>query len=165
MGLFDGIRKEIEEEFAKCCEVPVGTTMSNKIAAAILRDINQLGNNSGKYSYSKNGQLLRLNDGNLIITRSRFESFYKKTGQILTAYELLKCGLYSARQVSKICNMSINTVCKLLKKDLSLKCICGIPLREHRGWCKHRFANSPKRQKAMSKLNAAYKCSLQINNK
>jgi hypothetical protein len=153
MGLFDSVKDEIEEMFAECCEIPVGTAMGKKIAAAILRDINQLGKSTGGHSYSRNDQLLRLRDGKLIMTKSKFECFYKKAGQIVTAYELLKCGQYSARQVAKTCEMSINTVCKLLKRDLTLKCVCGKLLREHRGWCKYRVSNSPLRQEFLKTFN------------
>ncbi|HXP50877.1 MAG TPA: hypothetical protein VN922_13030 [Bacteroidia bacterium] len=147
MGLFDTVRDEVAELFEEWVNIPVESALGKKIAIAMCNDMRQSGNFRSERVWNSNRDgLLTLEDGTLVITKSRFEAFYKKAGQIITAYDLLKTGQYSAREVSKICQMSINTVCKLLKKDKSLKCICGKPLREHRGWCKHRVGKSIARQ-------------------
>ena|ERR1700689_450740 len=150
MGLFSNIREDIADMFA---EYVIGSSRETDKAMAleIIREVGSIRNGPGGKEREflervKTRSVLRLKNGELLSTNLRMESFYTKAGNILKAYELLKTGLYSGREVSKICHVSWLPITKLLKMDESLKCICGKLLRSHRGWCSHRVGKSHKRQ-------------------
>lgn len=149
MGLFDGIKEEITEMFRECVDIDLREQRYSKLKYAILKDIDS-------YKYDRDGggwrsqnKVLRLIGGELIPikTRNRIGVFYKKAGQIITAYSLLKTGEYSGRDVMKACELSWFPIKKLLNTEPVLKCVCGKPLKDHRGSCKFRFLKSEKRQK------------------
>lgn len=147
MGLFDNISEDIKEIFTEySLEGNSDKVYKNYINSVINEIGGTTSNNPNCSEYYNSNSVLKFNNGTFIATSDRYKSFYKRLGQISTAYELLKSGNHSAREVSRICKMGINTVCKLLKSDSNLKCICGKLLSEHRGWCKYRFSKSKKRQ-------------------
>lgn len=63
----------------------------------------------------------------------------------------------SLRQVSSATGMAKGTVAKLRKvlmlaAGINPRCPCG-QLAGHRGWCSHRYANSPARQEVIARLH------------
>lgn len=147
------IREEIQEMFSEYSEMPLDSPLTKNIAFQIVKEM-KLGKyeSYGLYRKSFGGALLRIEEGALIRAFGRFKVFYNNSGKTHCAYELLKTGEYSGREVARICEMSINTIRKIYDLDKNLKCICGRILKTHRGWCNYRFSRSNKRQKTIAKM-------------
>lgn len=145
------IQSEIEEMFAEFSGNEWGETMNKKMAALLCSEMKGGRNESGRYK-SCNDLCLRFDDGKFFVTKNRVGIFYKKAGEIVTAYQLLKTGMYSGREVAKTVGLSKFTILKLLKVDQSLSCICGTLLKDHNGWCSYRFNKSPTRQAFLNSI-------------
>lgn len=147
MGLFDGIRDEINEMFSELSGYDLTETKYAKLKFAVLKDIDGYRVNSSN-NWKCTDKLLMLVSGEFIPvrTKKRIGLFYKKAGRVIDAYSMLATGRYSGREVSKKCKVSWFQIRKILNSSPLLKCVCGTPLNIHRGCCKHRFKYSEARQ-------------------
>jgi hypothetical protein len=101
--------------------------------------------------YIKGGFFYKLlENGEFEITRKRTGSFYFKNGNMIIALRLLMTGEYSGREVARIvpCSWWIPTKIIEVLGD-KLKCKCGTPLKDHKGWCHFRFEKSETRKEFM----------------
>lgn len=147
MGLFDHIHSDVQDIFAEYVVgmqgSPANFTLAKQILGLQFED---------RLHLACLDSCLVVGNKELVVTRQRLNVFYKRSGQIIEAYTMLKTGEFSAREVSRRLKISINTVCRILKADDSLKCLCGTRLSDHRGWCSYRFRKSEARQSTVRGL-------------
>lgn len=82
---------------------------------------------------------------------------YPRGGKLRNIYDALVAG-GGIRAVARTLNVHKTTVGKvrrqIVKQSGEILCACGLPTT-HQGWCRVRFAASPKRQAVMRKLHRA----------